>query len=251
MKKPMILLVIILAANCFLPKEASAYCVNHAWVEDFSMYQAPTCVREGYRWYDCISCYESKKEGIPPTGIHNWSEWKADGELCKDGKWSRYCKDCYIDETKTRYGDGSHMWSEWEVYKNADCLNDGKKSRYCYKCYEYEYKVIPASKKKHNWSNWSWLYSKNGGTGRKCYTCSKIQNVRLNTHKKTMSINKSFVLRAKKKGYGDKVVKFTSSNKKVATVNRKGKVVARKRGKATITVKMKSGCRAKCKITVR
>ncbi len=250
MKKLMIIFVLIVAGIYFLPTESKALC-DHVWIEDFSMRKDPSCIYEGYRWYDCQICYESKKEGIPANGVHVWTQWEADGELCKDGTWTRYCRECYTKETTKRYGDDSHAWSDWEVDKEADCLNDGKRSRYCYNCYEYEYRVIHASKKKHNWSNWSWIYSKNGGTGRKCYTCSKVQNVRLNVHSKTMTINKSFILRAKKKGYGDKVVKFLSNNKKVATVNRKGKVVARKRGKATIIVKMKSGCRAKCKITVR
>ena len=46
-----------------------------------------------------------------------------------------------------------------------------------------------------------------------------------------------------------KKVKYTSSNKKVATVTRKGKIVAKKKGKATITV-MVGKKKAKCKITV-
>lgn len=249
--KKLLLMIIFLTGCCLLSKETSAYC-NHVWVEDTSMYRAPTCKQEGVRWYDCKECYDSKTETIPAnTGVHNWSEWEADGELCKSGKWTRHCKDCYLEETKIREGDGSHLWSEWEISDDPDCLNEGEKYRKCYKCYEYEYEEIPSSSKKHSWSSWSWLYSKNGGTGRKCYTCGKVQNVNLNIYKKTMRTNKSFVLKIKKRAYGDKVVKFQSSNKKVAVVNKKGKVVAKKRGNATITVKMKSGCKAKCKITVK
>lgn len=44
-------------------------------------------------------------------------------------------------------------------------------------------------------------------------------------------------------------VKWTSSNKKVATVSSKGKVTAKKKGKATITAKV-AGKTFKCKITV-
>lgn len=36
---------------------------------------------------------------------------------------------------------------------------------------------------------------------------------------------------------GDKVKSYKSSNTKVATVNKKGKIVAKKKGTATITVK--------------
>ena len=50
----------------------------------------------------------------------------------------------------------------------------------------------------------------------------------------------------------NKSVKWTSSNKKVATVNAKGKVTGKKAGTATITVKAKdgSGKKATCKVVV-
>ena len=49
----------------------------------------------------------------------------------------------------------------------------------------------------------------------------------------------------------DTVKSYKSSNTKVATVNSKGKIAAKKAGKATITVTMKSGATASCKITVQ
>jgi len=49
----------------------------------------------------------------------------------------------------------------------------------------------------------------------------------------------------------DTVKSYKSSNTKVATVNSKGKITAKKVGKATITVTMKSGATATCKITVQ
>ncbi|MDD6709606.1 MAG: Ig-like domain-containing protein [Ruminococcus sp.] len=45
-------------------------------------------------------------------------------------------------------------------------------------------------------------------------------------------------------------VTFKSSNTKVATVNAKGKVVAKKKGNATITVKA-NGITLKCKVKVK
>ena len=49
----------------------------------------------------------------------------------------------------------------------------------------------------------------------------------------------------------DEVKSYKSSNKKVATVNRNGKVTGVKKGKATITVTMKSGAKATFKVTVK
>ena len=49
-----------------------------------------------------------------------------------------------------------------------------------------------------------------------------------------------------------KAVTFTSTNKKVATVNSKGKVTAKKAGKTTIIVTTKDGKkRAKCTLKVK
>lgn len=49
----------------------------------------------------------------------------------------------------------------------------------------------------------------------------------------------------------DKIKSWKSSNKKVATVTKKGKIKGVKTGKATITVTMKSGATATCKVTVQ
>ncbi len=46
-------------------------------------------------------------------------------------------------------------------------------------------------------------------------------------------------------------VKWTSSNKKVAAVTKNGKVKAKKKGKATITVKYSKKIKATCKVTVK
>ena len=55
------------------------------------------------------------------------------------------------------------------------------------------------------------------------------------------------------KSAGNKTVKWTSSNKKVATVTSKGVVKAKKEGTVTITATAKdgSGKKATCKITVK
>lgn len=48
----------------------------------------------------------------------------------------------------------------------------------------------------------------------------------------------------------DKKVKWSSNNTSVATVNQKGKVVAKKKGKAVITAKVAKK-KLKCKVTVK
>jgi hypothetical protein len=49
----------------------------------------------------------------------------------------------------------------------------------------------------------------------------------------------------------DSVEKWSTSNKKIATVDKNGKITAKKAGTATITVTMKSGAKASCKVKVQ
>lgn len=235
----------------------------HKWSE-WGVWDKATCTEQGEERRQCSECYETEKRTIPATGIHKWTEWKPDGYLCKDGKDTRYCQECYIEETKIRVGDGSHLWSDWEIWEKADCLNSGKERRICLNCYEDEYREIPVDEDAHIWSNW---YSSSEATALKkgimrryCYTCNKIEErktdrlkakIKLSTNKKILKVGKSFNLRVKNYTYGDYILKYVTKNKRIATVNKKGKVKAKKKGKTTITVKMKSGCKATCKVTVK
>ena len=49
----------------------------------------------------------------------------------------------------------------------------------------------------------------------------------------------------------DKTITWTSSNKEVAIVDKKGKVTAKKEGTVTITAKTTNGKKAKCKVTIK
>lgn len=77
--------------------------------------------------------------------------------------------------------------------------------------------------------------------------------VQLNAKKLPMKIGqKTSDLKIKSKIKTDKVQKWTSSNKNIVSVNKKtGKLTAKKIGTATITVTMKSGAKASCKVKVQ
>ena len=72
-------------------------------------------------------------------------------------------------------------------------------------------------------------------------------SIRINTTKKTLYVNKTYTLKVL--GTTKKAT-WSSSNKKVATVNSKGKVIAKKAGTVTITAKIGSK-KYKCKVTVK
>ena len=82
----------------------------------------------------------------------------------------------------------------------------------------------------------------------KKYTCKvKVKNPYLSATKKTLTQGKSFTLEMK----GSTVVKWSSSDKSVATVSSRGVVKAKKKGTAIITCKCKNGKKYKCKVTVK
>ena len=70
--------------------------------------------------------------------------------------------------------------------------------------------------------------------------------VKLNTKKRTISVGEKYKLKV---SGTSKKVKWSSSNKKVAKVSKKGVVTGKKTGKATITAKVGKK-KLKCKISV-
>lgn len=84
---------------------------------------------------------------------------------------------------------------------------------------------------------------------------AKTKKITLSSAKKTMYVGQSFKLKVKKvtPAKASKAVTYKSDNAAVATVNKKGKVVAKSEGTATITVtsKKNKNATAKCVVTVK
>ncbi len=91
-----------------------------------------------------------------------------------------------------------------------------------------------------------------GGASASVTVIVKTPKVKLSTTKGTLQVKKSTrALKVIQKLDTDKVLKWTSSNKKVAVVDKNGKITAKKAGTAMIAVTMKSGATAKCRVTVQ
>jgi len=83
-------------------------------------------------------------------------------------------------------------------------------------------------------------------------TIAKLKpTIKLSATKKTLKKGKTYTLKVTGLAKGDAVKSFKTSKKSVATVTSKGKIKAREIGKAVITVTLKSGKKATCKITVK
>lgn len=155
----------------------------------------------------------------------------------------------------------AHVWSSWEVYNEPTCTEPGQKVRYCFDCYEEEYADIPATGE-HEWSGWytakAATIKKTGLKERECYICGETETkatpklkpyIKLSKKKVKLQAAKTYSLKIKYAN-GDSIKKCKSSNTKVATVSKKGKIKAKSKGTAKITVTLKSGKKATCKVTV-
>lgn len=86
--------------------------------------------------------------------------------------------------------------------------------------------------------------------GKKKLRCRiTVKNPAPSINKKSLTLYRGGAFRLTVK-YPTSKVKWTSSNKKVATVNSKGTVVAKKNGKATITAQMR-GRKLRCSVVVK
>lgn len=155
----------------------------------------------------------------------------------------------------------NHIWSSWETYIEPTCGEPGKQERYCSNCDEKEYADIPATGE-HEWDDWyvteAATISKTGLRERECFVCDETQTEiipqlkpYIQLSKKTIKIqeSKTYTLKVKY-AKGDSIKKCQSSNKKVATVSKSGKIKAKSCGTAKISVILVSGKKATCKITV-
>lgn len=206
------------------------------------------------KYVDCTSIYTSG----------TWLRWKKyelvfnkTGEhivsVYKNGKLMEYDK--FIIE--------EHTWDFDYIKKEATCTQDGAEKYTCSKCNESNIKTIP--KTGHRYGKWKVSKKatifKKGEKKEVCPLCGKTlhkkeikkltASVKISRNKLKLKKGTIIQIKIKKKSKGDKIAKFISSNNKIATVDKNGKVTARKKGKAKITVKMKSGCKATCAVTVK
>ena len=174
-----------------------------------------TCTHPGH----CSLCGAEYEDQLP----HVAGDWEVAMEpSCKrEGRKELKCKNCGTVLKTEQIKKLQHNFTEWKVIKEPDASNPGTKMRYCLRCYTRETKEIPKIK------------------------------VTLNDKTVTLKRNQTYTLKIKSYTRGDKIKKWTTSNKKIATVDSHGKVKAKKKGKASVTLTMKSGAKASCKIIVK
>ena len=178
------------------------------------------------------------------------------------------CKqECKVhNHTRVVEGDkaAGHGYSSWKVTREADCTRAGEKQRRCVYCGHVE-KVQTEPAKGHKYGYWKTTKESTvldmGQQERICSVCNEKETKSIAKLKATISLNVSGTIPLKTKqtftpkvtmGKGDKVVSWKSSNKKVVSVGRNGKVKGLKAGKtATITVQLASGLKKSFKVKVQ
>lgn len=242
--------------------------LGHDWEKDFTIDKAASCTEKGEKSIHCTRCdVRDNVTEIPALG-HDWeSNYIIDkvATCTEDGTKSIYCKRCSEQKDITKIPALGHNYGEWSITKEATCTDKGIHTKVCMRCPDEVSEEIPALG--HSAGDWevekaSTIFAK-GVEVKKCERCDivlekrdikkKKAKVKLNAKSTTMQVNKtSTALKVKSSSRGDTVRKWTSLNKKVAAVDKKtGKITAKSVGYTYITVTMKSGVSAKCKVIVQ
>lgn len=209
----------------------------------------PTCKEAGYSGDTyCADCGVKISSGktIAKTKNHNWDGGVITIEpTCTErGEKTFTCTICGNTDTKKVNATG-HSYGAYKVVKEPTNKRKGLKSKTCSVCGKIVYEGIPKT-------NSSPTDSSETNPDQNPQTSQKAtRKIKLNRRELTLKKGKSFRLKVTltPADSQDKIT-YKTSNKKIATVGKKGKIKAKKKGKVKITVisgKKKAVCTVKVK----
>ena len=270
-----------------LSGQAIAKTEDHSWNQG-EITKEPTCKEEGEKTFTCSICGNTKTEKVSTTDHQHMEIRNQKNPTCKEAGYSgdTYCADCgvkifsgqTIAKTKNHNWDGGvitteptctergektftcticgntntkkvnatgHRYGAYKVVKEPTNKRKGLKSKTCSVCGKIVYEAIPKT-------NFSPTDSSETNPDPNPQTSQKTtRKIKLNRRKLTLKKGKSFRLKVTltPADSQDKIT-YKTSNKKIATVSKTGKIKAKKKGKVKITVisgKKKAVCTVKVK----
>ena len=220
-----------------------------------------TCKVQGKAVVKCTDCTISEK--LLDLAAHDWKEKTEEPSCTRNGQRFLKCRVCQVVSEEVTLEKLAHIPGEWILKKSATCTEKGLRVRYCAVCGGNE-EMQELTAAAHMWktSTRKATIFQEGYVKRNCAVCKKQETeileklpsyVRLNTGNVRMQAGTSTTaVKVTEMVAGDSVKRWSSSNKKVATVNRfSGKIRAKEAGKTTITVVTKSGAENSFKLTVQ
>ena len=260
---------------------------NHSWNQG-EITKEPTCKEEGEKTFTCSICGNIKTEKVSTADHQHMEIRNQKNPTCKEAGYSgdTYCADCgvkifsgqTIAKTKNHNWDGGvitteptctergektftcticgntntkkvnatgHRYGAYKVVKEPTNKRKGLKSKTCSVCGKIVYEAIPKT-------NFSPTDSSETNPDQNPQTSQKTtRKIKVNRRKLTLKKGKSFRLKVTltPADSQDKIT-YKTSNKKIATVSKTGKIKAKKKGKVKITVisgKKKAVCTVKVK----
>ena len=270
-----------------LSGQAIAKTEDHSWNQG-EITKEPTCKEEGEKTFTCTICGNTKTEKVSTTDHQHMEIRNQKNPTCKEAGYSgdTYCTDYgvkifsgqTIAKTKNHNWDGGvitteptctergektftcticgntntkkvnatgHSYGAYKVVKEPTNKRKGLKSKTCSVCGKIVYEAIPKT-------NFSPTDSSETNPDQNPQTSQKTtRKIKLNRRKLTLKKGKSFRLKVTltPADSQDKIT-YKTSNKKIATVSKTGKIKAKKKGKVKITVisgKKKAVCTVKVK----
>ena len=260
---------------------------DHSWNQG-EITKEPTCKEEGEKTFTCSICGNTKTEKVSTTDHQHMEIRNQKNPTCKEAGYSgdTYCADCgvKISSGKTIAKTKNHNWDGGVITTEPTCTERGEKTFTCTICGNTDTKKVNATG--HSYGAYKVVKEptnkRKGLKSKTCSVCGKIvyeaipktnfsptdssetnpdqnpqtsqkttRKIKLNRRKLTLKKGKSFRLKVTltPADSQDKIT-YKTSNKKIATVSKTGKIKAKKKGKVKITVisgKKKAVCTVKVK----
>ena len=270
-----------------LSGQAIAKTEDHSWNQG-EITKEPTCKEEGEKTFTCSICGNTKTEKVSTADHQHMEIRNQKNPTCKEAGYSgdTYCADCgvKISSGKTIAKTKNHNWDGGVITTEPTCTERGEKTFTCTICGNTNTKKVNATG--HSYGAYKVVKEptnkRKGLKSKTCSVCGKIvyeaipktnfsptdssetnpdqnpqtsqkttRKIKLNRRKLTLKKGKSFRLKVTltPADSQDKIT-YKTSNKKIATVSKTGKIKAKKKGKVKITVisgKKKAVCTVKVK----